>query len=91
MGEGARISGVDGLKGIVIIGVVFVHLVLLGGVNREDGEDMPLIMQILYLGLMSFFIITGYFFRPGKGFIGNIRSRSLLFVALVSSVVLLPL
>ncbi len=91
MGGGQRIPGVDGLKGIAIIGVVFVHLILLGGVDREGGDELPLVMQIIYLGMMSFFIIAGCFFRPGKGFVGNMRSRSPILVALLISIVLFPL
>ena len=35
MADNQRLQGVDALKGIAIIGVVFAHLVLLGGLNRE--------------------------------------------------------
>ena len=91
MEGGMRFLGVDGLKGIVIIGIVFVHLVMLGGVDREGGDEMPLIMQIAYLSLMSFFIITGYFFRPGKGFVKNMRSRIPILATLLITVVLFPL
>ena len=91
MEGGVRTLGVDGLKGIIIIGIVFTHLVLLAGVNREGGDEMSLIMQIIYLGLMSFFMITGYFFKPGRGFVKNMRSRIPILVTLVISVVLFPL
>ena len=91
MEGGARTPGVDGLKGIVIIGIVFTHLVILAGVNREGGDEMPLILQIMYLGLMSFFMITGYFFRPGRGFVRNMKTRIPILVALLISIVLFPL
>jgi len=90
MEETARLRGVDCLKGIAIVGVVFTHLVILSGVNREGGDQMPLFLQILYLGLMSFFIITGYFFKPGRGFVRNIKSRAALLVALLICAIALP-
>ena len=45
-----RLQGVDALKGIAIIGVVFAHLVLLGGLNREGEGELPVIMQAIDLG-----------------------------------------
>ena len=48
-------------------------------------------MQAIDLGLMAFFIITGYFYRPERGFIGNMRPRSLLLVGLIICSVLFPI
>jgi len=79
--QSSRIEYVDALKGAIIIAVVFVHLVMLTGMDREgSGGEMPLFLQALYLGLMGYFVISGYFFRPGRGFAENMRRRGLQLV-----------
>ena len=65
-GTAARLSSVDILKGIIIIGVVLTHTVIRRG---DNGGEIPLFMQALYLLLMAFFLISRYFYRLGKGFI----------------------
>ena len=58
-------------------------------VKSDVGEPSPII-QALYLGLISFFIISGYFFKPGRGFRENMRRRiKVLFYALVTASVCL--
>ena len=80
--HGPRIEYVDALKGAIIIAIVFVHLTMLSGMERGgSAQEMPLVMQALYLGLMSYFIISGYFFRPGRGFSENMRRRGTQLVA----------
>jgi len=73
-GEAVRLSSVDILKGLTIVCIVLVHVVIRRG---EGGGEMPLFMQALYLILMVFFLISGYFYRPGKGFVYNMKKRVL--------------
>jgi len=100
----ARLGSVDLLKGVLIVAIVFVHLVL----SRSDilfgaadaavdigpqGESTTsLLIQALYLGLMIFFIFSGYFYRPGRGFKENMRKRFFqLVVALSICAIVLPI
>jgi len=86
-----RYASPDALKGIVIVLVVLVHIVLLANTGSEEGRTKPLVMQILYLGLMVFFLLSGYFYRPGRTIMDNIKKRALqLLVALVICSVALP-
>jgi fucose 4-O-acetylase-like acetyltransferase len=84
-----RLSSVDTLKGMLIISFVFVHIViarmdvLMSGVDAAGTgvlSDNPagvgsLVIQALYLGLMAFFIISGYFYRPDRRSKDNMKKR----------------
>ena len=86
----SRYESLDVLKGFIIIVVVCGHL-MVTSTGSESDRALPIAMQIMYLGLMSFFIISGYFYRPGRGFVENIKRRGTqLFVALVICAVVLP-
>ena len=86
-----RFASPDVLKGAIIILIVLVHIVLLTNTGSGEGRAQPLVLQILYLGLMTFFLLSGYFYRPGRSIAENIRKRILqLFVALVICSVALP-
>ncbi len=86
--NGTRFSSIDILKGIAIIGIVLVHVVIR---RSEGGGETPLFMQTLYLILMSFFLISGYFYRPGQGFKQNMKKRVLqLGVAITVCSIVLP-
>ena len=88
----ARFASPDVLKGVIIILIVLVHIVLLTNTGSEEGRVQPLVLQILYLGLMTFFLLSGYFYRPGRSIMENIKKRTLqLFVALVICAVALPI
>ena len=92
-----RLSSVDTLKGMLIISIVFVHIVIVrldvllsgadaagtGVLSDDPAGAGSLVIQALYLGLMAFFIISGYFYRPGRGFVGNMKKR-------LSQLVLIP-
>ncbi len=72
---------VDILKGAAISIIVILHI---GIVVKSDVSEPSPIVQALYLGLISFFIISGYFFKPGRGFVENMRRRiKVLFYALI--------
>lgn len=86
-----RFASPDVLKGIIIVLVVLVHIVLLANTGSEEGRTKPLVMQILYLSLMAFFLMSGYFYRPGRSITENIKKRVLqLLVALIVCSVALP-
>jgi len=84
----ARLKMVDVYKGFTIMAIVIVHLALLSLINRDatsavetvaDSSTpgmMSLILETIYLGLMSFFFISGYFYRPGRGFAINMGKRA---------------
>ena len=87
--DGARLSSIDVLKGIAIIGIVLVHTVIRRG--EGVGSETPLFLQALYLLLMVFFIISGYFYRPGKGFRYNMSKRvKQLAIAILICAIVLP-
>ncbi len=87
----SRYESLDVLKGFIIIVVVIAHL-MVTSTGSESDRGMPIAMQIMYLGLMSFFIISGYFYRPGRGFVENIKRRGTqLFLALIICSVALPI
>ncbi len=53
---------------------------------------MPVIVQALYLGLMTFFILSGYFYRPNRGFKNNMVKRlKQIGVPLIICAITLPL
>ena len=87
-----RLDTLDVLKGTVITAIVFVHLLI----ARDSGEgtEPSLFLEYFYLGLMFFFICSGYFYRPERGFSKNIKRRmvqllvSLSICGIVLSVVL---
>jgi len=56
--------GPDGLR----------RLVAVPGGGGLVGGGMPVIVQSLYLGLMGFLILSGYFYRP-RGFKTNMGKR----------------
>ena len=68
-----RLDTLDVLKGTVITAIVFAHLLI----PRDSGEgtEPTLFLQFFYLGLMFFFICSGYFYRPERGFGRNIKRR----------------
>ncbi len=99
-----RLVSADILKGLLIVAIVFVHLVLsrsdalfdeADGALLTDGTVSSvsagsLVVQALYLGLMAFLMLSGYFFRPGRGFVVNMRKRTvqLVFAMAVCAVVI---
>ena len=70
-----RIGILDLYKGMAIMGVIITHLVLLQ--NGTDGHtsDPSAIVQFMFSGLIMFIVISGYFYKPGKSYFGNVRSR----------------
>ena len=65
----------DVFKGFLIICIVVIHLVLLRDPRSGQDLDIPLFIQAGYLGLMSFFITAGYFYKPERGFLENTKRR----------------
>ncbi len=82
-----RFRSFDVLKGFIIFAIVMAHLAYSS--HSTYGEP-ALFLQIIYLGLISFFIMSGYFFRSGRGFQKNFMKRAKqLFVALAICTVVL--
>ena len=75
----------DVFKGVAITIIVILHIAI---VAKGDVKDPVPPVQALYLGLVGFFIMSGYFFRPGRGFRENMgrRVRLLLVALLVASI-----
>ena len=69
----SRLLLLDNFKGVVITIIVFVHVFLAVNGNGEPS----VLTQCLYLGLFGFMILSGYFFRPGRGYVANIKKRCL--------------
>ncbi|MBP5395016.1 MAG: acyltransferase family protein [Candidatus Methanomethylophilaceae archaeon] len=68
-----RLDSLDILKGTIITAIVFVHIIMTRG--GESTEEPSILMQYLYMGLMFFFVCSGYFYRPERGFTRNMKYR----------------
>jgi len=81
----ARSRSMDIFKGVAISIIVILHI---GVVAKGDVGNPAPPVQALYLGLVGFFIMSGYFFRPGRGFRENMmrRVRILLLALLIAAV-----
>ncbi|MCQ2070271.1 MAG: acyltransferase [archaeon] len=65
----------DMVKGIAIIGVVLTHLYLTPVTGGEASSETPTVpLELVYLTLITFFVISGYFYRP-RGFMYNMKRR----------------
>lgn len=85
----ARLLSIDVFKGVAITVIVLLHMSI---VTKSDVGDPAPPIQALYLGLVGFFIMSGYFFRPGRGFRENMRRRiKTLFLALLVAAVVMPI
>lgn len=78
------------MKGLLIVGIVIVHLLMLNSV-RDSGRSFTNLIQPLYLVLMSFFIISGFFYKPERSFKENMKRRVIpLLLSVVICAVVLP-
>ncbi|MBE6526619.1 MAG: acyltransferase [Thermoplasmata archaeon] len=68
---GSRLSLVDIFKGVVITLVVLTHVLF----AMNGDSESPVIFQCLFLGLFGFMLLSGYFYRPGRGFVANMKKR----------------
>ncbi len=71
-GNVVRSQSMDIFKGVAISIIVILHI---GIVAKSNVGDPAPPVQALYLGLVGFFIMSGYFFKPGRGFRENMRRR----------------
>ena len=79
----------DVFKGLAISFIAVLHIAI---VARAGMSEPSPFLQALYLGLVGFFVMSGYFFRPGRGFKGNMKSRvKVLFLGLVMASFILPI
>ena len=83
-----RLKTADVLKGGLILGIVFVHMFMLNKVD-DTGRAVSPILQPVYMGLISFFVISGYFI-PSGDYIQRIKKRSKLLIVLVVCSIVLP-
>jgi fucose 4-O-acetylase-like acetyltransferase len=85
----SRAYSVDVLKGLIIIAIVFLHIIFS---THDDAGSPGIPIQAMYLGLMAFFLLSGYFYRPDRGFVSNMKKRvNQLFIALAVCSVILPI
>ena len=86
---GSRLKSLDVFKGLGIFFIVILHLAI---VARSGMSELSPLLQALYLGLVGYFVMSGYFYRPGKGFRYNMGRRvKYLFIGLVIAAVCLPI
>ena len=68
MPESKRIECVDITKGLAIIVVVISHLVMVSSISN--------VITRVFGGLMGvFFMLSSYFYKPGKGYLFNVKKR----------------
>ena len=68
MPDNKRIECVDITKGLAIIVVVISHLVMVSGLSD--------VITRVFGGLMGvFFMLSSYFYKPGKGYLFNVKKR----------------
>jgi len=84
-----RLKTADVLKGALILGVIFVHMFLLNQVD-DTGRSVSPILQPVYMALIGFFVISGYFL-PSGDYIRRIMKRSKLLIVLVVCSTVLPI
>ena len=85
----SRLRSMDIFKGVAISIIVILHI---GIVAKSNVGDPAPPVQALYLGLVGFFIMSGYFFKPGRGFRENMGRRvKILLVALLVAAICLSL
>ena len=85
-----RIDILDLYKGMAILGVIITHLVLLQ--NGTDGysNEPSAFVQFMYAGLIMFIVVSGYFYKPGRSYMENVRRRVVpLFVMFVVLTILM--
>ena len=87
--DGGRLRSADVFKGLAIFFIAVLHL----AIAARAGMDAPApAVQALYLGLMGFFIMSGYFLAPGRGFKGSMRRRcKSILLALIAAATVLSL
>ena len=83
-----RVKYVDVLKGFIIITIVFLHIIFS---KKADAGAPAIPLQALYFGLIAFFLISGYYYRPNRGFAANMGKRlKQLLVSLAICAIVLP-
>ena len=73
-----RSKAPDVYKGLAILGVITTHLALLqNGTDGVEGDPSPAV-QFMFSGLFVLTIMSGYFYKPGRSFVQNVRKRVIL-------------
>jgi len=77
------------MKGLFIVTIVIAHLVMLDSTGGRAGAT-PTIVLMLYLGLLVFYVIAGYFYKPERTFGQNMRRVLKLAATVAIASFLLP-
>lgn len=86
-----RIVVPDIIKGFIITVIVLSHFIF-QNTGEAGGNTGFSVMQIGFIGLMVFFVISGYFFKPGRSYVENVKKRiTKLFLATIVASLVLPL
>jgi fucose 4-O-acetylase-like acetyltransferase len=75
---------------MAIMGVIITHLVLLqNGTDGVNNDPSP-VVQFMFSGLIMFMVVSGYFYKPGKTYLENVKARAIPFfvIFLVASVLM---
>lgn len=76
------------MKGLAIFGLVMIHFVF-NTTGTGESDSSP-VFEFIYTFLFMFFVVSGYFYRPERGFWNNTKKRlSQLLVAYVVCTVVL--
>ncbi len=88
--DSKRLKILDVYKGMAIMGVIITHLVLIqNGTDGKEGDPSALV-QFMFSGLIMFMVVSGYFYKPGKSYLENVKKRIVpLVVIYVAAIVVL--
>jgi len=87
--DNGRVKYVDVLKGFIIVTIVFLHIIFS---SKGDAGSPAVPLQALYFGLIAFFLISGYYYRPDRGFKANTGKRfKQLFISIAICAVVLSI
>lgn len=88
---GNRYKSLDVFKGFAIIAIVFVHMFVEINDDVSGPPSSNAVVEIAYIGLMLFFIMSGFFFKEDRGFLENVKKRAIqLAVLWIGCVIVLP-
>jgi fucose 4-O-acetylase-like acetyltransferase len=90
--ETKRLRILDVYKGLAILGVIVTHLVLLQNGGAGKGGNPSALVQFMFSGLLMFMVISGYFYKPGRTYLENVKRRVIpLFLIAVAGTTVMTL
>ena len=78
--EEGRFRELDMYKGFAILGVIVSHMVLLQMGAGDTTGSPNTFNQFMYSGLIMFIVISGFFYRPGRSYLENVKKRVVPFL-----------